>query len=118
MKEQPNFRNCVAGEPLQHENGRLQAMLEHARRTPVQTLDPESDDEFRALVRHVLHPGERLMEFQQRTGLGKGTITAQKMTREDISRFVELAGQNAKDDPAAPSATWQPKRAPAHFTLD
>jgi hypothetical protein len=81
------------------QNDYLQNQLDWARLNPVPTNDPENDSVFRSLVAHELKPSEKLLEFVQRSGLGKGTILAQKMTREEISRHVRQAALTASDDP-------------------
>lgn len=56
----------------------------------------ETDHEFRDRVRHVLKPHEPLMEFVARTGLAP--VEAAKMSRDQITRFVEQAERNRADE--------------------
>jgi hypothetical protein len=98
---------------------KLDAEIAEARKTPIHTVDLETDSEFRAMVNHVLNPGgERLQEFVARTGLGKATIISQKMNASDITRFCEAATERNKNDINAPSASWRPRAIPSKFILD
>ena len=77
----------------------LQNQLDHSRLNPLRTNDPNDNPAFKDLVAHELRPAETLMEFVQRSGLGLGTILAQHMTKEDISRHVRQQALIASDDP-------------------
>ena len=108
------FRGPVTDEQPQRDSGRLAREMEHAKRTPVKTVDLNDDPEMLALVAHVLKPNETLGEFYARTGLSKSQ--AALMSKAEILGFC-LTVEKA-DDPNGPSPAWQPKQVPAHFTLD
>jgi hypothetical protein len=104
--------------PPQNDYRKLDAEIADARKTPIHTVDLETDAEFRAMVCHCLNPGgERLQEFVARTGLGKATILSQKMTAADITRFCEAATERNRNDINAPTS-WRPKAIPSKFMLD
>jgi hypothetical protein len=104
------------GEQPQRDNGTVERMLADARKTPIRTVDPEADQEFRRLVAHVLKPSQTLLEFCALTGLGHAQVRT--MTPDAISRFVEQSEQNAAEDINAPSQpAWQLKKVPAHFEI-
>lgn len=98
------------------DNGYDKLVSDFKKSGPIKTVDLNDDDEFRALVRHCLKPEEQLTEFMARTGLGKATILAQKMTREDITEHVRRVAEN--EDLNGPASHWKPRRVPSHFVIE
>src|ERR1700728_1798225 len=96
------FRNSSPGPSVVQgpsDGEKSKAMIDRAI-GPMQTVDPEKDEEYRKLVSHCLRRDEKLTEFAARTGLGKATILAQKMTPAQISQFCLQADKNNADDPS------------------
>ena len=75
-----------------------------------------SDDaELLKRTEHVRRPKEVMMQFYARTGLGKSQILT--MTKDEISKFVEIAEQSAKDTAQVNVRDFEPKRVPPRFVL-
>jgi hypothetical protein len=90
-------------------------LIQRARETKVVTLDLDNDPETRNRLRHVLGRHEKLGQFFARTGLAKSQIA--QMSKSEITAFVSLAAERAKDDPSAPSQSWEPKSVPPKFII-
>jgi hypothetical protein len=67
----------------------------------LQVVDPENDHEVIGRVRHVMVKNEKLMEFYARTGLGRAQIL--RMSRDEISSFVERAVANRMNEFVPPA---------------
>jgi hypothetical protein len=101
------------------EQAHMERLIREARATPVRTVNPDDDDEMRALVAHCLvHQGRTLTlrEFYATYGLSKAQ--ARTMTKAEISAFCLQAEKNNANDPAAPSPAWETKKVPQRFTLE
>jgi hypothetical protein len=72
------------------------------------------DQELVSRIRHTMKPGEKLIQWYARVGLGKSQIMT--MTKSEITRAVELAEERAKDDTTAPEQFLARPR-PAKFFI-
>jgi hypothetical protein len=97
-------------------NDMLDRQMQHARKNPVKTNDLEADSQYRELIAHVLKPNEKLGEFVARTGLGK--MQALGMSKEEITRFVQVAEERENDSPYSPAAWQRTNNLPQHFVLE
>ena len=68
---------------------------------PANAHYPSDDAEIIRRIQHVLRPGEKLMQFYARVGLGRAQILA--MTSVEIAKFVQVSEESARAE-----GTWKP----------
>src|SRR5580698_6384592 len=86
------------------------------------TTDPKEaqalteDPKVIGRVKHVMKSKEKLMQFYARTGLGKAQIM--KMSRWEISAFVERVTKNAANEPGPILSVWEQAPLPKKFSIN
>jgi hypothetical protein len=109
------FTTTTPEEQPTNSNAAIAAMIDHARKTPIKTIDINDDKEALALLSCAMRRGEKLSQFYARTGLSKEQ--ARTMTQSQILSFCLQADKNNAEDPAGPTEPWSPKAPPQHFTI-
>src|SRR5258708_23791419 len=85
------------------------------RMSKLKAVDADDDHEMKMRVGHTLRPGEKLGQWYARTGLGR--VQALAMTKDEITRFVELRDADNTDDcPREPRLNLNPFAPPSPAT--
>jgi hypothetical protein len=115
FREYVQHAHVTPQEPVQIDSGKLQLDLDNWKNATIVRVSGIADDpEMLELVAHELRRDETLAEFTARTGLGKATIKAQKMTPSQISSFCLQAEKNSAEET---NPTLAPRKVPSKFAL-